>query len=168
MRVGEAYEPLAVRTEELRVAGEDEPRTITIRSTRHGPLLSDADPATADAGRSADAPGGAYAVSLAWTGSTPGRSMDALLGLDAASDWDSFRSAASLLTVPSQNLVYADVNGTIGYQLPGLVPVRGRGDGTVPVRAGTPATTGPGPSRSPSCPSSRTRRAASSSPPTTR
>ncbi|SDU97436.1 penicillin amidase [Microlunatus sagamiharensis] len=133
VRVGEAYEPLTVRTEELRVAGEDEPRTITVRSTRHGPLLSDADPATADAGRRTDAPGGAYAVSIAWTGSTPGRSMDALLGLDAASDWDSFRSAASLLTVPSQNLVYADVRGNIGYQLPGLVPVRGRGDGTVPV-----------------------------------
>ena len=133
VRVGEQYEPLAVRTEEIRVAGEDEPRVLTIRSTRHGPLLSDADPATADAGRVAGAPGGAYAVALAWTGSTPGRSMDALLGLDAAQDWAQFRSAASLLTVPSQNLVYADVRGNIGYQLPGLVPVRRSGDGTVPV-----------------------------------
>ncbi len=133
VRVGDAYEPLTLRTEELRVAGERDPRTITVRSSRHGPLLSDADPATAAAGRRTDAPGGAYAVAIAWTGSTPGRSMDALLGLDAARDWDSFRSAASLLTVPSQNLVYADVAGNIGYQLPGLVPVRGRGDGTVPV-----------------------------------
>ena len=133
VRVGNGYEPLAVRTEELRVAGEDRPRTVTVRSTRHGPLLSDADPATAAAGRVAGAPGGAYAVALAWTGSTPGRSMDALLGLDAAQDWTRFRSAAALLTVPSQNLVYADVRGNIGYQLPGLVPVRRSGDGTTPV-----------------------------------
>ncbi len=132
VRVGDAYEPLAVRTEELRVAGEDRPRTVTVRSTRHGPLLSDADPGTAAAGRVDGAPGGAYAVSLAWTGSTPGRSMDALLGLDAAQDWAQFRSAASLLTVPSQNLVYADVRGNIGYQLPGLLPVRRTGDGTTP------------------------------------
>ena len=133
VRVGERYEPLAVRTEEITVAGEDQPRVLTIRSSRHGPLLSDADPATAAAGRVAGAPGGAYAVALAWTGSTPGRSMDALLGLDAAQDWAQFRRAASLLTVPSQNLVYADVRGNIGYQLPGLVPLRRSGDGTVPV-----------------------------------
>lgn len=133
VRVGARYEPLTVRTEELRVAGEDEPRTITVRASRHGPLLSDADPGRAAAGRGGGAPGNGYAVALAWTGAIPGRSMDAVLGFDAATDWTQFRTAAALLGVPSQNLVYADVHGTIGDQLAGLIPLRRAGDGTIPV-----------------------------------
>ncbi|MGI3779755.1 MAG: penicillin acylase family protein, partial [Janthinobacterium lividum] len=135
-RVGTRHVPLTVRTEEIRVAGEDRPRTITVRSSRHGPLLSDADPDTAAAGRVTGAPAGGYAVALAWAGSVPSRSMDALLGLDVASDWTQFRAAASLLGVPSQNLVYADVHGTIGYQLPGQIPLRRAGDGRAPVPRG--------------------------------
>ena len=131
-RVGTAWTPLTVRTEELRVAGEDRPRTLTVRSSRHGPLLSDADRRAADAGHVPGAPK-PYAVALAWTGSIPGRTMDALLGLDLATDWTQFRAAAALLGVPSQNLVYADVHGTIGYQLPGQVPLRPVGDGRAPV-----------------------------------
>ena len=59
--------------------------------------------------------------------------MDALLGFDAASGWAQFRAAAALLAVPSQNLVYADVHGTVADQLAGLVPLRRAGDGTTPV-----------------------------------
>ena len=132
VRVGATWTPLTVRSEELRVAGEDQPRTLTIRSSRHGPLLSDADRRAAGSGRVPGAPE-PYAVALAWTGSVPGRTMDALLGLDLATDWTQFRAAAALLGVPSQNLVYADVHGTIGYQLPGQVPLRRAGDGRAPV-----------------------------------
>jgi penicillin amidase len=132
VRVGTAYTPLTVRTEEVRVAGEDRPRTVAVRSSRHGPLLSDANASGAAAGRVPGAPK-PYAVALAWTGSIPGRTMDALLGLDLASDWTQFRAAAALLGVTSQNLVYADVHGTIGYQLPGQVPLRRAGDGRAPV-----------------------------------
>ena len=132
VRVGDRYEPLTVRTEELRVRGEDQPRTIRIRSSRHGPLLSDADPVLAGAGRTDKDTPPAYALALSWVASTPGRTMDAVLGLDVASDWTQFRAAAALLNAPSQNLVYADVRGNIGYQLPGAVPLRGRGDGRTP------------------------------------
>ena len=59
--------------------------------------------------------------------------MDAVLALDLVSDWTQFRAAAALLGVPSQNLVYADVHGTIGYQLPGQIPLRRAGDGRAPV-----------------------------------
>jgi penicillin amidase len=55
--------------------------------------------------------------------------MDALLRIDTATTFTQFRAAAKLLAVPSQNLVYADTDGTIGYQLPGAIPERGRGDG---------------------------------------
>lgn len=130
VRVGDAYTPLQVRTEEIAVRGEDAPRTIRIRSSAHGPLLSDASPQLRQVGTDAAGEGNdAYAVSLAWTGLQPNRTMDALLRIDVASDFTEFRSAAKLLATPSQNLVYADTDGTIGYQLPGAIPVRGRGDG---------------------------------------
>ncbi len=141
VRVGDGYEPLTIRTEQILVRGEEQPRTLRIRSSRHGPLLSDASPETAAAGRTAAVPPStgspgsperSYAVAVQWVGAVPGRSMDALLGLDAAHDWKSFRAAVSLLSAPSQNLVYADVKGNIGYQLPGAIPIRGRGDGRTP------------------------------------
>ena len=136
VKVGKKWEPLTVRTEEVRVHGEDQPRVLTIRSTRHGPLLSDVQPGAADvATRTAEAsnaPPDGYAVSLAWTGLIPSRTMDAVFQLDTATDFTSFRAAAARFAAPSQNLVYADVEGNIGYQLNGSIPIRGEGDGLHP------------------------------------
>ncbi len=51
-----------------------------------------------------------------------------------AANWDDFRQALQFWDVPSQNFVYADVDGHIGYQTPGKIPIRAPGhDGTVPV-----------------------------------
>src|SRR5690606_36889695 len=68
-----------------------------------------------------------YAFALAWTALEPGTTADAVFALNRASDWDSFREAASLFDVPGQNLIYADTSGNIGHQAPGKVPVRGPG-----------------------------------------
>ena len=83
----------------------------------------------------ADLPGEANEVGLAlqWTALTPGRTADAILALNAASDFEEFRSAAIWFEVPSQNLLYADVDGHIGYQMPGKIPIRRAGEGTIPV-----------------------------------
>lgn len=129
---GRTYEPLTLRTEEIRVRGEDQPRTLRIRSSRHGPLLSDVDDELQRVGAPVVPGSDPYAVALQWTGSTPGRSMDAVLAVDAAHSFTQFRAAASLLSSPSQNLLYADTAGNIGYQLPGAIPLRGRGDGRLP------------------------------------
>ncbi|WP_375423427.1 penicillin acylase family protein [uncultured Friedmanniella sp.] len=129
---GAAYQPLTLRTEQITVRGEDQPRTLRIRSSRHGPLLSDVDDQLQRVGAPVVPGGDAYAVALQWTGSTPGRSMDAVLAIDAAQTFAQFRAAAKLLSAPSQNLLYADTAGHIGYQLPGAIPVRGRGDGQLP------------------------------------
>ncbi len=60
--------------------------------------------------------------------------MDAVFAMNRAKDWDDFRDAAKQFDVPSQNLVYADTAGNIGYQLPGRIPTRAKGDtGAVPV-----------------------------------
>lgn len=115
--------PLTTRRETIEVAG-GESRTITVRSTRHGPIMSDLDDA-------AGSPG--HEVALQWTALTPRPTIAAVFALNRAQNWTEFRAAAKRFTVPSQNLVYADVEGNIGYQVPGEVPIRSRGDGHWPV-----------------------------------
>jgi penicillin amidase len=133
VRRGHDYEPLNLRTEEIRVRGEEQPRVLRIRSSRHGPLLSDVSDQLQKMGAQQGESGGSgYAVSVRWTGATPGRSMDALLNVNRAQNFRQFRAALRLLSAPSQNLLYADTAGNIGYQLPGDLPVRGRGDGRLP------------------------------------
>jgi penicillin G amidase len=129
---------LRTRTETISVAGGDDV-TLTVRSTKHGPLLSDVSDRYADLGRTALVDGQprtddrSYGVALQWTALQPAPTADALLALDTATDWDSFREAASSFAVPAQNLVYADRAGHIGYQAPGRVPIRKSGnDGLVP------------------------------------
>ncbi|MEV0591565.1 penicillin acylase family protein [Nonomuraea cavernae] len=116
---------LETRREEIKVAG-GATVTIDVRSTRHGPLINEV---MGDV-----KPGeGANAVALQWTALMPGRTADAIFALNEAADWHEFRAAAALFDVPAQNLVYADTEGGIGYQAPGWIPVREKGDGTWPV-----------------------------------
>ncbi|MDJ0348964.1 penicillin acylase family protein [Cryobacterium sp. PH29-G1] len=150
---GDSYEfdgvakPLLLRDEKIAVAGGDDVK-IEIRSTEHGPLLSGfagtAYPQIASdfpvaAGMPTPAPAEAgaeqttYELSLQWTALTPGRTASAIFALNQATDWTSFRAAAALFEVPAQNLTYADVDGNIGYQAPGLIPIRASGNGTLPV-----------------------------------
>ncbi|MDQ6642352.1 MAG: penicillin acylase family protein, partial [Actinomycetota bacterium] len=123
---------LVGRAERIRVA-DGATRLITVRSTRHGPLLSDVSRELSSTGANAPAPdtapdrGNGYAVAVNWQGMTPGRSADAILGLDRATGWASFRAAAAQLDAPAQNLVYADTAGNIGYQATGAIPVRKAG-----------------------------------------
>ncbi len=135
--------PLEVRTETIEVAGGDDIQ-IEVRSTAHGPLISDhskehgviaADPFVGSAGvpvPAGDGFDGEYAVSLAWTALRPGTTAESILAIDVAQDFPQFRAAAALFDVPAQNLVYADVDGNIGYQAPGELPIRGIGDGSLP------------------------------------
>ena len=128
---GDSYEykgkqqPLVTRRETIKVA-DGKSRTITVRSTRHGPLLSDVSDDVAEVGS-------ANAVALQWTALRPRSTISAVFALDKAQSWKEFRAAAEKFTVPSQNLIYADVEGNIGYQAPGDIPIRNRGDGRWPV-----------------------------------
>jgi penicillin G amidase len=139
-----AWEPYDTRTEVIEVAG-GEAREITVRSTVNGPIISDRDSELTDVGGTApvdaEAPdrGSGYAVSLNWTALTPSNTVDAVFALNAATDFDSFRTAAQDFAVPSQNLIYADTAGNIGYQAPGDIPMRGEGDGSYPSPGWDPA-----------------------------
>jgi penicillin amidase len=72
-------------------------------------------------------------LALKWTALEPGEIFKAVLLLDQAQNWDDFRQALRYWHVPSQNFVYADVEGNIGYQAPGRIPIRANGDGQLPV-----------------------------------
>jgi penicillin amidase len=72
-------------------------------------------------------------LALRWTALEPGRIFDAALALNRAHDWQSFRAALADWTVPTQNFVYADVEGHIGYTFAGDIPIRAQGDGRLPV-----------------------------------
>ena len=143
VRRGERWEPLSIRTEKIAVQGEDEPREITVRTSSHGPLMSDVDGAMGGVAERERAKGDGtaqYAVAMSWTALTPTPSMEAIFALNQAEDFTQFRAAAKLLRAPSQNLMYADVEGNIGYQLPGDVPVRKNGrDGLTPTQGWDPA-----------------------------
>ena len=58
---------------------------------------------------------------------------DAVLGVNRAQNWDEFRAALSDFGAPSQTFLYADVDGNIGVQIPGAIPIRASGDGAYPV-----------------------------------
>ncbi|MCP9944140.1 penicillin acylase family protein [Streptomyces somaliensis] len=140
--------PFETREEVIRVAGGGS-RTITVRTTNNGPLISDRSAELEKVGRKAPVTNSApdradgYAVSLRWTALDPGRSMDAVFKLNRARDFKEFRAAARDFEVPSQNLLYADAKGAegnIGYQAPGRIPVRAEGhDGTLPAPGWDPA-----------------------------
>ncbi|MEV4739922.1 penicillin acylase family protein [Streptomyces sp. NPDC049555] len=149
--------PFTTRKETIKVAGEDS-REITVRETNNGPIVSDRNDELVKVGEKAPvkdpAPDRAegYAVALRWTALDPGKTMDGLFALDQAGDFAAFRKAAADFEVPSQNLIYADTKGNIGYQAPGRIPVRGGAKageseaqaggstGTAGTGAGTPAT----------------------------
>ena len=132
------------RTESIGVVGGD-PVEITVRSTRHGPVISEVygplknenteeDPEFIPFRERAgvDLPE-QYVIALRWTALEPSTPFRSIWGFNRAQNWDEFRRAARNFHVPAQNLLYADVDGNIAYQMPGDIPIRANGDGTLPV-----------------------------------
>ena len=130
--------------ETVGVVGKDS-IPITIRVSRHGPIISEAYNPVRDTDNPKDKEfqpfkeragidlPETYAVALSWTALSPSTPFEAIWKFDRASNWDEFREAARDFHVPAQNLLYADIEGNIGYQTPGDIPIRAKGDGTVPV-----------------------------------
>jgi penicillin amidase len=125
---------MTVRTETIKVKGDDAVE-LRIRETVHGPLISDASKdlrPKEDGGRELGAAGKAYA--LEWTAiNQPDLTVQAVLGVSRARNWDEFREALQDFGAPSQTYLYADVDGNIGVQVPGKIPIRAQGDGLAPV-----------------------------------
>ncbi|MBC7166658.1 penicillin acylase family protein [Phenylobacterium sp.] len=119
-RYGDGWEEMRVEEETIAVRG-GEPQTATLKFTRHGPVVFE-DVANHRA----------YAVRSVW--GSPGTS--AYFGSAdymTARNWDEFKSAMSRFGAPSENQVFADTSGHIGWIAAGRVPVRPNWDGLTPV-----------------------------------
>ena len=106
------------RSEVIHVKGKPDVN-IDVKITRHGPIITEL------------VPGETRLLALRWT------LYDGLripfFDVDAAQNWDEFTKAFSQFDAPGQNVVYADVDGNIGYHATGKVPIRAAGDGSLPV-----------------------------------
>lgn len=123
----EGPRPFETREESIAIRG-DEPETLVVRSTRNGPVISDLRPELAELLEPNQV------MSLAWSAlAADDRTADALAGLNGTRGWDDFLAAMRHFHSPLQNVIYADVEGTIGLVVPGRVPQRAGGDGRRPV-----------------------------------
>ena len=91
---------------------------VEVVVTRHGPIVTELQP------------GETRKLALRWTLYDGTRSP--FFAVDSAQKWEEFRRAFSELDAPGQNVVYADVDGNIGYQATGRIPIRAAGDGSLP------------------------------------
>ncbi len=128
------WKDMEIIREEITVAGQDDPEIVNVRITRHGPIINDV-----IGGVEEEWSYGWQPLAFSWTALQPGTLVKSILMINNASNWDEFRAALSYWDVPSQNFVYADVEGNIGYQAPGRIPIRASGDGTMPVPGWTGA-----------------------------
>ncbi len=116
---------MRIEHEELRVRGQDQLEQVALKFTHNGPVIWD-DPAND------------RVVVLRWAGQEPGTAgYLGSLALDQVQDWDEFVQAMRAWKIPAENIVYADVEGDIGWIPAGLVPVREGWSGLLPVPAHT-------------------------------
>jgi penicillin amidase len=114
------------REEIIRVKGKPEVK-LDVVVTRHGPIITSL------------VPGETRQLALQWIPYKLSGFYVPFYKLDSARNWDEFRAALAAFPAPGQNVVYADVEGNIGYQATGFVPLRAFGDGSLPVPGDTDA-----------------------------
>ena len=127
---GKSHRVKTIR-EKIFVRGETKPRVHEVRETRHGPLITSViaggtQPEVAE-GRITET------VALRWIQNDVPLSLRAVARMNRASNWEEFREAVRVWPIAGQNMVYADVDGNIGYQFTGTVPIRTKGSGVAPV-----------------------------------
>jgi penicillin amidase len=125
-------EPITVIPETIVIKGAA-PVTLNVRVTRHGPLVSDAINANNADSAATPKPQPIEPLAFRWTAlDADDGTLTAFLKLNEAHNWTEFTDALRGYVVPSQNFVYADVAGHIGYYAPGRIPRRASGDGSRP------------------------------------
>lgn len=116
------WQPLQITSEEIKISGKPS-ETLRVRQTRHGPILNDV----------TDALKNSQPMALRWVALGDAPLIGSVLQYNRAQNWTAFRQALRGFNTPAQNFVYADLDGNIGYQIPGLWPLRAKGDGLLPV-----------------------------------
>jgi penicillin amidase len=105
------------RQEIIHVKGKSDV-SVDVVLTRHGPIISEL------------VPGETRKLALRWT--LYDGTRNPFFDVNSAQNWEEFRNAFSRFDAPGQNVVYADVEGNVGYQATGKIPIRASGDGSLP------------------------------------
>ncbi|HEX6383362.1 MAG TPA: penicillin acylase family protein [Anaerolineae bacterium] len=114
------WEDMDVIEEVIKVNGGED-IVLAVRLSRHGPIINEVVDGQSDV------------LAMKWTAQEPSRVFLSIILLNQAENYEEFREALQYFDVPAQNVVYADVEGNIAYQMPGRIPIRQNGDGLVPV-----------------------------------
>ena len=110
----------STRSEIIKVKGQADV-TLEVRETRHGPVITGALPVIDKIAIDAKQ----YVIAFAWTALRPDDlTLQAGIKMNRAKNWQEFLSSAKDFGSPQQNIVYADVDGNIGYVAPGRIPIR--------------------------------------------
>lgn len=110
------WRPLKIQQEEIKIKGGE----AVMRSnafTHRGPLISGFREVKAEQ------------ISMRWTGNELSNELRSMYLINKARNWDEFRNALTTMGAVSQNVIYADVEGNIGLQTAGMIPVRKQGKG---------------------------------------
>jgi len=108
----DGWKPLVKKEEVFAVHGSKKPDRMTVYWTERGPIITP------------EIIHSLTPISLRWSIHDGGREFGAFFMLNKARNWEEFQDALALYSAPSQNIVYADVEGNIGYWLMGRVPRR--------------------------------------------
>lgn len=122
-----AWEPMNVRQQVIHIRGGGS-KTITINSTIHGPIINSG----------LDDLKKYPPVALKWTALQQSYSFRGFYQLNFARNWNEFLAAVENISI-SQNFVYADTSGNIGYRMSGVLPIRSSANGFLPVAGNTSA-----------------------------
>src|SRR5437868_14127266 len=130
------WEDTQVVREEIKVKGSRSPVIEEVRITRHGPILTSMPHPLQDdkIGTNGNAASEASELPLAlrWTGLEKHSIISAVQKLNLATNWEEFRDALRDWDQPPQNVVYADIQGNIGYVMAGAIPIRSKGQALLP------------------------------------
>lgn len=122
------WETPIIRKEEIKVrknplSPEIETTTIDVIETRNGVIYTEE---------------GAQKFALKWTARDPkNQEFEAFYRLNRAQNWTDFQNALKTYGGATQNFVYADTKGNIGWLAGGRIPIRKKGDGGFPYDGAT-------------------------------
>lgn len=120
---GEEWYTARTETVEIPVSGRETPEQLTIVYTLNGPLISDDPP-----------------ISLRWTvQDLDGMGIDTILDFNRAQSVAEFARVLDRFPAPTLNATIADIDGNIGFRTAGLIPLRGNGEGLLPLPGDDPA-----------------------------
>ena len=132
------WEEAQVIREEILVKGSKTPIIEEVRVTRHGPILTTLTPPTQNKASSNGNQADELQLALRWAALEKHDIISAVQKMNRATNWEEFRDGLRDWDAPPQNVVYADVDGNIGYVMAGAIPIRAKGQALLP----TPGWTG--------------------------